>query len=273
MNKYHDGYGLIWDGKFTKNIKKIYKISFCTTVMNRLYNLKETLLKNIEDNKEYPDLEFVILDYNSQDGLEKWMKDNMMEHIESGRVSYYRTEEPKYFNMAHSRNIAFKVANGEIVNNLDADNYTISSKVVDSLPEPWPFYLNRLANESPTKTIFAKGKRAMHGRIGFYKDEFINELGGYDEGLKGYGHDDHDLVKRAWGLGYSMYWWGGIFCDRIKTSRKERDVNMERNWKETERENKEKSAKNIKDGKFKANQGRQWGKAMLVKNFKEEMNI
>ena len=109
MNKYHDGYGLIWDGKFTKNIKKIYKISFCTTVMNRLYNLKETLLKNIEDNKEYPDLEFVILDYNSQDGLEKWMKDNMMEHIESGRVSYYRTEEPKYFNMAHSRNIAFKV--------------------------------------------------------------------------------------------------------------------------------------------------------------------
>jgi len=39
-----------WDGEFKNDIKKNYKISFCTTCMDRLYNLKETLPKNIKDN-------------------------------------------------------------------------------------------------------------------------------------------------------------------------------------------------------------------------------
>jgi hypothetical protein len=273
MENYYNGYGLIWDGKFTENIKKIYNISFCTTVMNRLHNLKETLPKNIEDNKEYPNLEFVILDYNSKDGLEEWMKKHMMKHIESGRVSYYRTDKPKYFSMAHSRNIAFKVANGEIVNNLDADNYTVKYLNEPPLKEPWSFYLNRMANDRTKKTIFAKGKRGMHGRIGFFKNEFIEELGGYDEGLLGYGHDDHDLVYRAWELGYSMYWWGGQYYSRIRTGGKEKNINMEKPWKETENENKKKSDLNIKNKIFKSNQGKPWGKSNLIKNFKEEVSV
>ena len=272
MDMHYDGYGLIWDGKFTKNIRKIYKISFCTTCMDRLYNLKETLPKNIKDNREYPYLEFVVLDYNSQDGLGQWMKDNMMEYIKSGRLSYYRTEEPKYFSMAHSRNIAFKVATGEIVNNLDADNYTIDASGKQPI-DPLPFYLNRMANERPRKTIFAKGKKGMHGRVGFFKDEFIEELGGYDEGLLGYGHDDHDIVQRAWALNYSMYWWGGKYFSRIKTGGKEKNKNMERPWKETENKNKYKSARNIEAGIYKANQGKHWGKAKLIKNFCEEMEV
>ena len=101
--------GKDWDGTFKNNIKKYHKISFCTTCMGRLERLKETLPKNIEDNKNYPNLEFVIIDYNSNDGLWDWMKNNMIKHIESGKISYYRTEEPKYFDMSHSRNIAFKV--------------------------------------------------------------------------------------------------------------------------------------------------------------------
>jgi len=123
-----NNYGKFWDGKFHKEVTKNYAISFCTTCMGRLYNLKETLPQNIEDNKAYPNLEFVILDYNSKDNLWEWMSRNMMDHILSGRVSYYRTTEPKYFSMSHSRNIAYKVAKGEIVNNLDADNYTVYKK-------------------------------------------------------------------------------------------------------------------------------------------------
>ncbi len=89
----------------------------------------------------------------------------MMEYIKSGRVSYYRTDKPKYFSMARSRNIAFKVAKGEIVNNLDADNYTYSPNY--SPKECWASYLNKMANQQKGKVIFAKGKRGMHGRIGF----------------------------------------------------------------------------------------------------------
>lgn len=264
-------WGKIWSGEFTKEVTKQHKISFCTTCMNRQYNLKYTLPENIKNSKTYPNVEFVVLDYNSKDKLEKWIKHRMMEHIESGKLVYYKTTEPEYFSMSHSRNVAFKVASGEIVNNVDADNYmfNIDHPLENCLAEQ----INRMANDCEEKVIFAKGKRGMHGRIGFYKKEFIELLGGYDESLEGYGHDDHDLVKRAWAQDFTMYWWGGYYFNRISTSGKEKDANMRRPWRETENENKEKSAKNIEEGKFKANENNQWGKATLIKNFKEEVNI
>ncbi len=264
-------YGNIWDGTFVQPVAKQYKISFCTTCMGRLYNLKETLPKNIEANAAYPNIEFVILDYNSNDGLWKWMAQNMMEHIESGKVVHYRTTEPVHFSMAHSRNIAFKVATGDIVNNLDADNYTKNPDI--NTTECLATHLNRMANDCPTKVIFAKGKRGMHGRIGFYKKEFIELLGGYDEGLLGYGHDDHDLVQRAWCQDFIMYWWGGQYFNRIKTSRQEKNQNMEKSWKKTELINKEKSIENLAAGKFKANEGHEWGKAVLIKNFSKIVEV
>lgn len=264
-------YGKIWDAKFRNPVTKQYKISFCTTCMGRLYNLKETLPKNIKDNADYPNIEFVILDYNSDDGLWKWMAQNMMQHIEDGTVVYYRTTQPKYFSMAHSRNIAFKVSTGDIVNNLDADNYIVNPNIETS--ECWASYLNRMANDCTEKVIFAKGKRSMHGRIGFYKNDFINLLGGYDEELLGYGHDDHDLVQRAWKQDFIMYWWGGQYIYRIKTSRREKNQNLKQSWKETEIINKNKSAKNLEEGKFKANEGREWGKAQLIKNFSEIVEL
>ncbi len=274
VSKYYDNYGLIWDGRFTKPVKKMYSISFCITCMNRLYNLKETLPINLKLESNYPFIEFVVLDYNSKDGLEDWMKKNMMVHIENGKVSYYRTEEPKYFSMSHSRNIAFKVAKGDIILNLDADNYT-AKNWEDPPSESHSYYLNRMANEADgRKIIFAKGKRSMHGRIGFYKNEFINDLGGYDEKLLGYGHDDHDLVRRAWALSYSMYWWSNHpYCGRIKTTDKERNANMKRKWKTTEKENIAKSVENIKNKIYKANSSNHWGKAKLLKNFNDNIEI
>ena len=268
-------YDIVWKGEcwnhvFTKKVKKEYKISFCTTCMGRLYDLEKTLLKNIEYNKDYPNLEFVILNYNSKDELDGWMKENMMKYIESGRVSYYKTIEPEYFSMSHSRNIAFKVANGEIVNNLDADNYTYDFGNIQK--ENWASFLNRMAAERSEKIIFAKGKQLLRGRIGFYKREFM-ELGGYDEELEGYGHDEQDLILRAKELGFVMYPFGGKYVWRIKTIGEEKGRNMKRNWKETERENKIKSAENIEEGKFIANEGKHWGKAHLIKNFIEEINI
>jgi hypothetical protein len=264
-------YGNIWDGKFGCEPTRQYRISFCTTCMGRLCDLQETLPQNIKDNSDYKDLEFVILDYNSRDNLWDWMQKNMQGHIEAGRVTYYRTTEPTYFSMSHSRNIAFKLATGDIVNNLDADNFTRNPAV--KLTECWASYLNRLANHQSEKVIFAKGKRGMHGRIGFYKNDFINLLGGYDEDLLGYGHDDHDLVQRAWALGFTMYWWGGQYIERIRTSRASKNAHLERPWRITETENKTKSARNIAEGRLRANEGQHWGKAKLVKNFTEEIEI
>src|SRR5574343_1908709 len=63
-------------------------ISICTTCMNRLRDLEYTLPKNLEDNKNYKKLEFVLLDYNSTDGLSDWVKKYMMSYIKTGRLVY-----------------------------------------------------------------------------------------------------------------------------------------------------------------------------------------
>ena len=63
------------------------KISFYTTCMGRLKHVKRTLPKNIEENKDYDNCEFVILDYNSPDGLANWIVDNFKEHLAEARVA------------------------------------------------------------------------------------------------------------------------------------------------------------------------------------------
>ena len=62
------------------------QISFCITCMNRLKHLQETLEKNILDNFLVDEVEFVVLDYNSQDGLEEWIAQSMMKYIEMGII-------------------------------------------------------------------------------------------------------------------------------------------------------------------------------------------
>lgn len=255
----------IWSGEFTKDVTKQFKISLCTTCMNRLYTLRECLPKNIKDNEDYPNVEFLILDYNSADGLGDWVQKEMMQHIESGKLTYVRTTEPLFYSMTHSRNVAFKAASGDIVNSVDADNFVMPGFVS---------YVNKLANECPVKAAFAKGKRFMHGRIGFYKNEFIELLGGYDEDIEDYGHDDHDLLRRSMELGFKLMWYGGKYCERIQTPRNKKGEFMKnKDWKLTEDRNKEISQKKLEQKLFKANEGKHWGKAVLVKNFKEEIVI
>lgn len=254
----------IWDGQFHTPTTKLHRISICVTCMGRLEDLSQTILQNIDDNADYPNLEFVILDYNSNDGLAHWVQDTLATELSTGRVAYYRTSEPKHYSMAHSRNVAFRLAQGEIVNNVDADNWTNAG---------FATYLNRLANECPQKAIFAKGKRLLHGRIGFFKDEWLS-LGGYDESLQGYGHDDKDLLHRALLTGFTLMWYGGQFVKRIKTPRQKKAANMQiKSLRVTEELNKTASDNNLRQGKCIANQGCNWGNATVTKNFSEVIKV
>jgi len=257
----------IWDPQkesLPKHVRQYRKISFCTTCMNRTSDLSETLQVNIEDNLAYPNVEFVLLDYNSKDGTGQWIKDNMMHYIKKGILVYYRTEDPEFYNMPHSRNVAFKLATGEIVNSVDADNF-IRPGFAD--------YLNRMAEFQTASAVFAKGKRMMHGRIGFYKDEWL-ALGGYDEDLVGYGFDDHNMLYRAMLNKCKLMWWGGDYYARIKTSKKEAIKNYHKdhsNWKKTEGINKKITFDKLEKGEIVANQNRKWGQVVVIKNFEEKI--
>ena len=159
--------------------------------MNRLHHLKETLPKNLKDNEKYPEVEFVILDYNSQDGLEDWAKKNFLSW--QGKVNYYKTDLPDFYDFSHSRNLAISMAKGDIICNLDADNYT-GTDFCD--------YINE--NFQIDENIFLSSRKSglsdLQGRICFNRNDFYS-LNGYDERIKGYGYEDIDFANRLELLG------------------------------------------------------------------------
>ncbi|MEP5338172.1 MAG: glycosyltransferase family A protein [Algibacter sp.] len=168
---------------------KKHKISFCTVCMNRLHHLKKTLPKNIEDNISYGNVEFVVLNYNSKDAIDKWIFTEMIEYINTGILVYIKTEEPQYFLRSHSKNIAAKKASGDIVCNVDADNF---------IGEGFAKYINELFIKDKNSYFAVKknsGSKDCYGRIGLFKDDFIS-ITGYDESMTDYGFEDFDIQNR-----------------------------------------------------------------------------
>jgi glycosyltransferase involved in cell wall biosynthesis len=231
-----------------------WPISICTVCAGRTRDLCRTLLRNVSDNEDYPLLEFVVLNYNSNDDLDAFMEtEQVATHIRNGRVRYLRTRTPRYYSTSHSRNVAFKHASGQLVANVDADNYTGLG---------FASYLNLLANLRSHHVIFVPGKRRIHGRLAMFKSEF-EALGGYDEELVGYGWEDYSLLGRAMKAGYTLMWWRGRgrhFGERILTAKSDVAVNMENsNWTETELKNKMLSLEKIHRNELVANRNARWG--------------
>ncbi len=170
-------------------------VNFCTTVMNRLDHLKQTLPQNIKDNKQAI---FTILDYNSKDGLEQWIKSNFAREISSGKIDYYRESSAKDFFPAHSRNVCALATKGDIICNIDADNIIgsdidvfLKNNIVDNMLCASPWMLKNKYTSS-------------HGRLALTKKTFL-KIGGYNEQfIYGYGGEDNDMFKRCQKLNFKF---------------------------------------------------------------------
>jgi glycosyltransferase involved in cell wall biosynthesis len=195
------------------------------------------LEKNIIDNADYCNVEFVILNYGSTDDLDDFIMKDMKQYVDGGILKYFKVDAENY-DMSHSRNIAFKLATGDIVNNIDADNFL--GKCKDGVTG-FASLINKMAEVSGEKALFFRSKRLAHGRLGMWKKDFL-EIGGYPEQLadgskfEGYGWDDKCLTYRCGALGYKMMWFcGEMDVNRIKTSGGDKGKHMKnKNWKETE---------------------------------------
>jgi N-terminal domain of galactosyltransferase len=154
--------------------------------MNRLAHIAATLPQNLLDNRDYPDVDFVILNYNSKDELQKYILDTFGAEIRSGRISYYRTAQPDYFDRSHSRNVAFRLAQGDILCNLDSDNFTGPG---------FAAYLNDLFCTFTDIFVSAPFEDNIAGRIAMRKQDYLSTRG-YDQRLMCYGYEDDDMICR-----------------------------------------------------------------------------
>lgn len=141
-------------------------------------------------NADYPLLEIILLNYNSQDDMEEWVKTHLAAYIESGKVMYYKTRQPKVFNHSHSKNMAFRLATGDIVCNINADVFVGTG---------FATYVNACFRENNNIFVHPKpGPEFDPGTAGVVcvsKSNF-QKVGGFDERMLIYGWEDSDFNKR-----------------------------------------------------------------------------
>lgn len=171
-------------------------VSFCTTCKGRAQHIEETLPANLRDN---PRARMVLVNYNSPDHLDAFIKKNHMSDVESGRLSVYRFTEPGPFRMAHAKNLAHRLAlmeGAEALVNMDADNF--------AGPDFDQYAAEQLAGgETFLWAHMKKGemRRGISGRIAVTRHAFV-AAGGYDEVFSTWSPDDKDFNVRLRRLGF-----------------------------------------------------------------------
>jgi hypothetical protein len=192
------------------------RIAFVTTCRGRLQHLQQTLPQNLIDNQTYENCIFVVLDYNSPDGLLQYMVDHHGKDILSGRMAYYRTDEPRSFHMAHAKNMAHRcgmLEGADILVNLDADGYTgpnfaayIAHEFTQErgvfLQSPWNRWVGgEWLCEEHDGSLGPPVDKGCNGRMAYTTDAFLL-AGGYDEKFSSWSPDDKDLNIRLRRLGH-----------------------------------------------------------------------
>jgi glycosyltransferase involved in cell wall biosynthesis len=239
------------------------KISFYTTCMGRLHHLKLTLPANLRSALAYGNVEFVLLDYNSPDGLEDWVREELSPHIQSGMVNYYKTTRPQAYDSSKAKNTAARLTTGDIICNLDADNW---------LGFGFAEHLAQLFDAPRTIVRALAPLGGVFGRLSVFREDFL-ALGGYDESFRGFGFDDTDFFNRARAAGFVDKIFARKYALCLSHPNAERTANMGLDKVATHRQNKQQSARNIAEGRLVANAGKPWGQEPVVKNFGELVSV
>ncbi len=190
-----------------------HAVVFCTTCKGRAEHVKQTLPRNLYDNRSYANAKFVILDYNSPDDLLDYLKANPggEDAIHSGRLVVYSYREPGPFHVSHAKNMAARcgvLEGADILVTLDADNFTgpnFARYVADNFhvlgsgfflcPN---FLLIHNLPHGPTRP-----QRGYAGRLAIRAQDFI-KAGGYDETFDTWRGEDMDMISRLQRMGYNI---------------------------------------------------------------------
>ena len=165
------------------------RVSLCTCCRGRLWQLKQTLPENLK-RIEGMNVDICIFDDNSPDGLNDWIVDNYGNEITDRAIRYFRGTNSESFHVARAKNNAYRLATGQIVVNLDADN-VIGNTYIETIQQH--YLRSPLTVHHAWSGDFGDG---TCGRIAMAR-ELFRLLGGYDESFHPMGFHDLDLINRA----------------------------------------------------------------------------
>lgn len=165
------------------------KISYCTVCTNRLWQLQITLPINIEYTKK-GESEIIVLAYNDIETY-TWLQTNYPEHIADGRLRVIHRADEEPFSCGYTKHIVHSIAEGDVLVNLDADNF------IDNLER----YALQIKPNEIVKTHPSFGDIGQCGRI-IVTRELYHRVGGYrDRGRD----DDGDFTRRCVALSDVKY--------------------------------------------------------------------
>lgn len=203
------------------------KISYCSTVFNRFWQLKQTLPHNLKKIKDDPNTDLILINFSGDDcnDITNFIQKNFSWELISGKLKYFIRKQPwQKFNVSLAKNRAYRFATGDIFVNLDCDNLlqqndpSIIRNIYLNSPSPQNLILHQTNGTSAlkskylidryhlfdeTKIDFSKENTiydGTFGRISIHRDMF-NKLNGYNENLKGMGMEDLDLLIRGIKMG------------------------------------------------------------------------
>ncbi|WP_345106294.1 glycosyltransferase family A protein [Mucilaginibacter panaciglaebae] len=177
--------------KITDNFK--FKISFCITGIDILGQLKQTLVPNILDNQDYDNFEFVILDHDTNDNIERWIKEHLNSYIDSKKIVYYKTVQQLPYNHSCAKNLAFKLASGDIICSLGASVF-IGKGFAVYLNDQFKINNNIVISSVGSVSVYASTDTAVNDIISVKKDDFL-----YIKGFNGQlstGAENIDFLNR-----------------------------------------------------------------------------
>jgi hypothetical protein len=153
--------------------------------MNREEFLKKTLPINLDIISKYPEVNIVLLNYNSKGDLNEWIQP----YLTNIQLEYFEERTREYFHMSHAKNMTLRLGTATHVLSFDSDNFLTD------------VYLRSVL------TAIDKGAEYLHfiskiadggfsGRTGASK-RLLEQVKGMDEAFVGWGGDDLDFTARC----------------------------------------------------------------------------
>lgn len=230
-------------------------VSFCTACHNRAHQFKQTFQANLMTVARSSDLEWIILNYCSEDDLHAFMTEQL-----GGlppQVIYVHLTERRPWHLSAAKNLAHRYGRGRILANIDCDNFI--GEAADLLPLK---YWEGCKLVHLWSGVFRDG---TCGRVAVERTLFY-ALGGYDESLFPMGYQDRDLVARAVALGARYFRLPCATGTAILNTKDEsiRHCGPGADWEKFDRENQAASIRNIRAGYLRAKSAQNWSPLHLV---------